>query len=98
MADRICPRCGDNTRQVKAGQNNGRQQYQCALCKRRYTPGGNDRGLPNDVRRRAAELRAEGATTSQIAEFLNITPRTVRKWSTSATRAGDELSMTPPPP
>jgi len=94
MTDRICPQCGNDTRQVKAGLNNGRQQYQCGACKRRYTPGGG-RGLPADVRRRAAELQAQGATTSQIAVLLNVTPRTVRKWAARAT-GGDVDSSGPP--
>ena len=95
MPDRICPQCGDDTRQVKAGLNNGRQQYQCRACKRRYTPGGRGRGLPIDVRRRAAELQAQGVTTSQIAVLLEVTPRTVRKWSAQAAR-GDVNSSGPP--
>jgi LacI family transcriptional regulator len=68
--------------------NNGRQLYQCAACKRRYTPGGNGRGYPSEVRQRVADLRAQGATTSQIAASLNITPRTVRKWSIRPSPAG----------
>jgi len=95
MTDRICPQCGNDTRQVKAGLNNGRQQYQCRACKRRYTPGASGRGLPADVRRRAADLKAQGATTSQIAVLLNVTPRTVRKWGERAT-GGDGDSGGPP--
>jgi DNA-binding LacI/PurR family transcriptional regulator len=94
----MCPRCGNDTRQVKAGLNNGRQQYQCAACKRRYTPGGNGRGLSNDVRQRAADLRDQGATTSQIAALLNITPRTVRNWSARASRGDDASSGSPDQP
>lgn len=89
MEERICPQCGNNTRQVKAGLNNGRQQFQCAACKRRYAPGGNGRGYSSDVRQQVADLRVQGATASQIAASLNITPRTVRKWSSHATR-GDQ--------
>ena len=95
MHDRICPQCGNNTRQVKAGRNNGRQQYQCAVCKRRYTPGGTDRGHPNDVRQRALDLRAQGMTTSQIATLFNVTPRTIRKWCVRA-KSADGDSIGPP--
>ena len=45
-------------RQVKAGLSDGRQQYKCGYCQRRYVPGQRQRGYSADLRRQALELRA----------------------------------------
>jgi len=80
MADICCPRCGSPVKQVKAGMNNGCQQYRCGACRRRYVPDGKGRGYAGSMRDRAASLRTEGQTLSQIAETLGVTPKTLRKW------------------
>ena len=80
MADICCPRCGSLVKQVKAGMNNGCQQYRCGACRRRYVPEGKGRGYDGSVRDRAAALRMEGQTLTQIGATLGVTPATLRIW------------------
>ena len=80
MADKCCPHCGSPVKQVKAGMNNGCQQYRCGACRRRYVAEGKGRGYDGSVRDQAAALRMEGQTLTQIVETLGVTPKTLRKW------------------
>ena len=80
MPEIVCPLCGSWAKQVKAGINNGRQQYRCDACRRRYVTERKGRGYPGSLRDQAAALRAEGRTLALIGETLGVTPRTLRNW------------------
>ncbi|MCW3060160.1 MAG: LacI family transcriptional regulator [Capsulimonas sp.] len=80
MPEICCPRCGSWAKQVKAGMNNGRQQYRCDACRRRYVAERKGRGYPGSLREQAAALHAEGRTLALIGETLGVTPRTLRNW------------------
>jgi len=80
MPEIVCPLCGSWAKQVKAGINNGRQQYRCDACRRRYVTERKGRGYPGSLRDQAAALRTEGRTLALIGETLGVTPRTLRNW------------------
>ncbi len=83
-----CPHCGSDARQVKAGTHGGNQRYKCAACRRRYTPQPKLRGYPEDLRRRAAALRAQGISVQQIGLELGVNPQSIYYWF----RKGEEES------
>ena len=75
-----CPHCGSDAHQVKAGTHGGSQRYKCAACRRRYTPQPKPRGYPEDLRRRAAALRAQGVSVGQIGLELGVNPQSIYYW------------------
>ena len=72
MMDQTCPRCGSQVNQVRAGINNGRQQYQCSSCGRRYVALRAERGYPPNVKQQAVALRNEGHTVKAIENLLGL--------------------------
>ena len=95
MSEQTCPRCGSNDNQVKAGMNNGRQQYRCSACRRRYVVDRVERGYPPNVKQQAVALRNEGHAIKEIENLLGINARTLQNWfRTAAPNATTELSST----
>lgn len=86
-----CPHCGQTSRQVKAGLNEGHQRYKCLDCRRRYTAAPDRRGYPEDIRQRALGLYAEGLSLRQIGKQLNVNHATVLSWVRAS------LPVTPEP-
>jgi len=91
--DQTCPRCGSQVNQVRAGINNGRQQYQCSSCGRRYVALRAERGYPPNVKQQAVALRNEGHTVKAIENLLGVNARTLQNWFRIAT---DHATLGPP--
>ena len=76
-----CPYCQATDNQIKAGRTcAGSQRYQCKWCRRRYTPNQKDRGYPDEMRRQAVRLYADGMNFRQIARQLAVNHQTVINW------------------
>ena len=95
LEQQTCPGCGSQTGQVKAGMNNGRQQYRCGTCRRRYVPERVGRGYAPAVRDRAAALFAQGETINQIGAALGVHPRTLRNWFQNGLHEDETKSAVP---
>jgi len=94
-----CPYCGDIEHQVKAGMNGGHQRYKCGLCQRRYTPESPGRGYADEVRARAALLRAQGTPIRQIARQLGVNHQSVANWlGKQEAEAASTFPASPPTP
>ena len=97
MSEQTCPRCGSDTQQIKAGLNNGRQQFRCSTCQRRYVAERVDRGYPPELKQQAVALREQGRTLKQIGNVLGVTVRTLQNWFQN-THHGQASANTPSPP
>jgi LacI family transcriptional regulator len=75
-----CPHCGEPDHQVKAGLHGDAQRYKCMHCLRRYVPAPKTRGYPEETRRRAVELHAQGMKIRQIGRTLGLNPRSIVNW------------------
>ena len=68
-----CPHCHSAENQIKAGHTKvGSQRFQCKLCQRRYTPEPKERGYPEEMRRQAIRLHADGMNMRRIARQLSV--------------------------
>lgn len=77
----VCPACGSRFRQTRAGKTlYGDQRYQCQDCKRYYSMHNRRYRYPEDVRRKAVDLREAGCSLRQIAQQLAVNHQTVSNW------------------
>lgn len=76
-----CPYCYRTEGQMKAGRNRtGSQRYKCSACRRQYTPAPRTSGYPEEVRRQALQMRAEGIPLRQISRSLGVNHQSVANW------------------
>src|SRR3569833_4005939 len=75
-----CPFCHHVDRQVKAGLRDGVQRYRCQYCNRRYSPQPKHRGIAQEMRHQALEMRASGLSAPEIGRRLGINPRSILNW------------------
>jgi len=80
----VCPHCRSAAGQVKAGKHGSSQRYKCTTCRRRYTPGQDARSYPEETRRQARALAAQGQPARQIARQLGLSAQTVLNWLADA--------------
>jgi DNA-binding LacI/PurR family transcriptional regulator len=90
-----CPHCGSAEQQAKAGLHGGNQRYQCAHCRRRYTPEPKPRGYPEGLRRQALTLHTEGLSVREIGLQLDINPQSIYYWLRHRTQEEPSDSKAP---
>lgn len=77
----ICPRCQNETDQIKDGRTPaGSQRYRCKPCGARYTPAGKERGYDEEVRLQALSLYLEGLSLREISRLLSVNHQSVANW------------------
>jgi LacI family transcriptional regulator len=76
----VCAFCQRTEGQAKAGLNKGVQRYKCAYCRRRYLAETRPRGYPDEVRRAALSLYAQGIKIREIGRRLEVNHQTVINW------------------
>jgi len=87
----VCPNCGRQDRQVKAGMAGGVQRFKCVPCGRRYSLDTRPRTYSPAIRQQAVQLQAAGSSIRKIARTLAVSPQTVSNWLRDA-----ETTPTPP--
>jgi LacI family transcriptional regulator len=86
----VCPNCGRQDRQVKAGTTGGVQRYKCATCGRRYSLDTRPRAYAPTIRERAVEMHTAGSSIRKIATELSVSPQTVSNWLRTMPESGAE--------
>jgi transposase-like protein len=65
-----CPKCGEQTRQIKDGYNRaGSQRYKCQHCEKRYTPEPKPRGYPESLRKQALKCILMGSISDALVAY-----------------------------
>lgn len=76
-----CPKCEDESRQVKDGFTNaGSQRYRCRGCGARYTPEKKTQGHEQEIRNLAIRMYADGLNFRQIGRHLQVSHSSVMNW------------------
>ncbi len=76
----VCPHCGRQDRQIKAGAADGTQRYKCVACGRRYSLDTRPKSYASTLRDRAAGLHVTGMSIRKIARELGVSPQTISNW------------------
>ncbi|KQK24399.1 insertion element iso-iS1d protein insA [Chryseobacterium aquaticum] len=84
-----CPKCKSN-RQVKDGNTNGRQRYQCKNCGYRFSVERRSTEKSDEKKRLALQLYLEGLGFRAIGRVLEINFMTVYYW---IKKWGDSVSL-----
>jgi len=81
MEEILCPHCHHRDRQLKVGWNpSGSQRYQCAFCRRQYTPHPTPQGYDDTIRQQAIRFYVDGMNLRRIARHLGVVHQTVANW------------------
>jgi transposase-like protein len=76
-----CPKCEDESRQVKDGFTKaGSQRYRCRACGARYTPEKKTQGHKPEIRNLAIRMYADGLNFRQIGRHLQVSHSSVMNW------------------
>jgi transposase-like protein len=76
-----CPKCQEQTKQVKAGKTEvGSQRYKCQHCKTRYTPQPKERGYSDELRLQAVRMYVDGINYRRIGRHLGVHHTSVINW------------------
>ncbi len=79
--ERICPRCGEGSRQWKYGRNaSGTQKYRCGHCKRIYTLKPKRHAYDEQTRELALKIYYSGASGRAVGRILNMSKANVYNW------------------
>jgi transposase-like protein len=80
----LCPRCGSSDT-AKAGHNHsGTQRYQCAACRRYFTPQPKEQGHGVALHEQAVRLYLEGMSQRAIGRILGVVHQSVANWVAAA--------------
>lgn len=71
-----CPRCG-NEEIWKAGKPNGKQQYQCKECRRKFI---RELNYDEEFKRKAIQIFYEGNSGRAVGRIMKINKSTVYNW------------------
>jgi transposase-like protein len=76
-----CPRCQNQTQQVRDGRTPaGSQRYLCRHCQTRYTPTPKEHGYDQEIRLQALSLYLEGLSLREISRLLSVNHQSVANW------------------
>jgi len=76
-----CPKCGEQTRQIKDGYNRSRsQRLRCQHCGKRYTPSPKEQGYSRETRKKAIRMYVDGINFRRIGRLLNVHHQSVINW------------------
>lgn len=71
-----CPKCGNNEI-WKAGKPNGKQQYQCKECGRKFI---RELNYDEEFKMKAIQIFYEGNSTRAVGRIMKINKSTVYNW------------------
>ena len=78
---RICPNCGDKSKQINSGKNRtGSQRCLCKVCNCRYTFAPKQHAYPESVRLLAIEEYSKGGSGRSIGKAYGFSHQNVLRW------------------
>ena len=76
-----CPKCGSNSRQMKAGYNrSGTQRCMCGLCGKRYTQNPKAWRYSEEIRQLAVKEYFAGASGRGVGKIHGFSKANVFNW------------------
>jgi len=86
---RKCPRCGDETQQLDAGQTTaGSKRCKCKKCKKWYTPNPKRWAYTEDERKEAMKMLINRGTGRGIGKHFRMHHSNVLRWSREEAKKG----------
>ena len=83
MEKKKCPKCGEETAQVKSGFTpNGSQKYKCKACGKVYTPEPKKSGYSEEEKNMAIKYYYEGNSGRSTGRFFNMSKANAVRWNT----------------
>ncbi|MCL2519933.1 MAG: hypothetical protein FWE37_02870 [Spirochaetaceae bacterium] len=77
----ICPKCGEQTGQMKKGFTKaGSQRFLCYICKHTYTPIKKKWIYSEEERKEAKKLYFLGNTGRGVGKFFNMHQSNIYRW------------------
>ncbi|MDR3318253.1 MAG: hypothetical protein LBS99_02330, partial [Clostridiales bacterium] len=82
MVGRVCPHCGNTTKQWKMGANaSGTQRFLCGQCRKSYTPAPRPHAYDEVKRTEALRLLAAGVSGRRVGQLLHIGKNSAYNWA-----------------
>jgi transposase-like protein len=79
---RICPKCGNETRQMNSGFSKaGSQRCLCGICNYKYIPNQKQHAYPEEIRRLAIKEYYSGASGRAVGKIHNMSKANVYNWN-----------------